>query len=550
MTDKTATLMRTAWFMGAVGIILVAAGVGRLLISTSWGPWGAASVGAGALCLFAAATIHRRALVAFARRRATRRTTSTLVYVAAIAGMLLLVNLFARSLVVRWDVTAEHAHTLSDQTLTVLAELTQPITIRAFISRTSPLRADVETLVRKYERVSPELRVEIIDPEQRPSEAREYEVSAIGSVVVETAGRRQVISPLNLYELGPTIGDAALRGEQTLTRTILQMTRQTGAFIYFTTGHGEARSDVAIRRAFSYLRGEGYRVGEVNLARARTMPEDADVVVTVGPTIDLGELERSALEAFLDRGGRLLLLIGLTERDRSLVNWRKLLLRLGMELQDTMVVDPSRAYFLDPLSPVPVLLWHPLTQKIIMANMAMTLPRSRSLGIAPSSPSLAVEPILRSSPDAWGETQWWVGFDRDGDDLPGPLNLALAVTRPLNPGEAIRPGTGASPGPTAGSGSAGSTQHAQRAVALVVGSPYFVSDELFGFQGNGDFFIGAVEWLLGEEHLISIRPTTPLGRPVFLTSSDARLIFNLAVVWIPLTMLATGGAVWVHRRRL
>jgi len=84
---------------------------------------------------------------------------------------------------------------------------------------------------------------------------------------------------------------------------------------------------------------------------------------------------------------------------------------------------------------------------------------------------------------------------------------------------------------------------------VVFGDSEFANNTYFAQQGNGDFFLNAVNWLAQEETLISIRPRSPKSTPLTLTASQGRVVFWLPVVLLPGLVIVIGSYVIINRRR-
>ncbi|GAW92064.1 ABC transporter [Calderihabitans maritimus] len=370
-----------------------------------------------------------------------------------------------------------------------------------------------------------------------------------GTVVVEAGGNIRLIEPYNLWDYGPE--GPEFRGEEAFTRAIIALTHKNNQVIYFLQGHGELdpdREGIQLRR---FLEGEGYSVKSLNLATQGDIPADAALIVMAGLRKDLNIPERERLEKFMDNGGKLMILVDPLPEDETLTETKKLLDRLGVQIERDVVVDPARAYFMDALSPVPLLNSHPITEKLMEKRMLLVLPRARSLKVDEQEKGLKITPLLTSSGQSWGETDWTSErLRKEPADISGPLTLAVAVSRedakdgaePSQGEVKEQDKTAASPQDT-GEGS-------EEKVAVVVGNSSFVAGDNVSFQGNLDFFVNAVDWLLGEETLISIRPKPERMPHIFLTPAQAKSIFYGTVVGMPALVLLIGGAVWLRRRSL
>lgn len=479
------------------------------------------------------------------RRRRIRRGSESAVLTVAVLGILVLLNILAGRTGWQADLSAEGRFTLSPLSRQVLERLPAPVQVTAFVrDGPSGLLTD---LLQQYDRASSSFQLRLVDPVKEPSLARQYEVTQYDTVILEMGSRSRRIEPSNLYGFGTAREELEFRGEQAITRALVELGREQQLKVYFLTGHGEATPADRLGRLATYLEGEGYTVATLNLAQEGGMPEDATVLVAVGPQSDLGPQEEETIAAYLEAGGRLILL--LDPSNRPIDGWNQLAERLGVRFRTDVVVDPAQSFFLDPLSPMPTLRYHAITRELQERQMRVMLPRARSLERLDDPAPYRVTTLLESSFDAWGETTLQgTTLRKDEEDTPGPLTLAVAITRPAAQDGAGTDGAAQDEGEAADTGEAG--EAVPEPVAVVVGNASFVEGQMLGIQGNQDFFLNALNWLVGEEHLISIRPKVISPPTVQLTPSFMRHLFYGFVVGLPLVVLLAGGLVWWRRRAL
>jgi ABC-type uncharacterized transport system involved in gliding motility auxiliary subunit len=65
---------------------------------------------------------------------------------------------------------------------------------------------------------------------------------------------------------------------------------------------------------------------------------------------------------------------------------------------------------------------------------------------------------------------------------------------------------------------------------------------------NGDLFLNAVGWLIGQEELVSIRSRSVRASRAELTANQAAQVFYLSVLIVPQLLIAGGIAVWWRRK--
>ena len=68
-------------------------------------------------------------------------------------------------------------------------------------------------------------------------------------------------------------------------------------------------------------------------------------------------------------------------------------------------------------------------------------------------------------------------------------------------------------------------------------------------QGNSDLFLSVVSWLAEEADLVAVRAKEDVAQPLMITALQAKLLFWLPVVLLPLLVADYRVAVLTSRRR-
>jgi ABC-type uncharacterized transport system involved in gliding motility auxiliary subunit len=141
---------------------------------------------------------------------------------------------------------------------------------------------------------------------------------------------------------------------------------------------------------------------------------------------------------------------------------------------------------------------------------------------------------------------------KEGEDTRGPMTVAAAASRRLEPaedendetaGESLRE-TGSDPEtPESGPGT-------PEARLVLFGDSDFLTNAYFNASGNGDLALNAIAWLAEREELVSIRPKTSVPRLVILTPTQVFYYFWTIVAVLPITIAVIGVGIWIRRRKL
>jgi len=447
-------------------------------------------------------------------RRSTRYGSNALLMSVAFIAILVGLNYLAGRYHYRYDATELQEHTLSPQSIQVLAEIEQPVTIVGFFSATDYRRMEFEKLLDRYLDHSDQLSYSVIDPDREPLRAQQYDPIPYGSLLCESGERTEIVYTPD---------------EQNLTSALLKVTREEKKVIYFLTGHQERDMEGYDHDGYSAvagaLREQNYEVRPLNLAITDTVPSDAALVVIAGPQIALLEEETARLQSYLIRGGKSLIMLD----PFSDANLNDVLSSWQVRFGEGVAIDPSSALLTGAAAPV--IDRYSFSQITKDMNGLMTFfPLARPVEQMGQDPTgmVTFSLLAETSFDSWAEQDTEtpdVQFD-DGVDVPGPLALVASVEAPVIV----------------------SSDPNLKTRLVLVGDSDFATNEMIENVGNGVLFLNAVNWLAEEESMIAIGPKGSQPRTVFLSRVQASGIFFISVILVPFALLAAGVVVWWQRR--
>ncbi len=506
-----------------LGVIAIGLLVGAAL--TGWTAVPLSLLAAGLALVVVWGLTHQREVSVFLGLRSTQTNANILVAVAAMAVILVLLNVVAVRYDLRLDLTEGGLFTLSPQTRQLLQGLAQPVKVWVVTTAPDPnLREQLE----RYRRLNPErFQFEFVDPNRDPLTVQRLQVTQNNTLVVEAGETRQQLPQPPAPEL-----------ESKLTPVLSKVVNRGELLAYFVQGHGEVGLEAregtpTLAQAVAALGQEGYRVEPLNLVQSE-IPDKADVLVLAGPQRALfpGEVEK--LQEYLAKGGRLLLLIG----PRVDAGLDPLLEEWGVVLGDDILIEVSSVSQLLGTGPAVALVTtygdHPITAPLAEQRLMTLFPLARSVETQ-AREGIQATPLLRTSPQSWGETSpnleaGPVQFD-PAQDKPGPLTLGVALSRRL---ESEKQDSQQSSAP--------------EARLVVIGNVNFALDGNLRQQGNRDLFLNAVNWLTEQTEQISIRPKSITDRRLTLTDQNFRWLVLGSTVLLPLVALGVGAVLWWQRR--
>lgn len=232
---------------------------------------------------------------------------------AAIYGSLLVYA--ASGVDLRVDYSYFRTSRPSESTRAYVRGMNEDLRVVAFFPEVNEVRTEVLGYLRELAAAAPRLKLEVHDRLLVPKLAKELRAVQDGVIVLSRGSSIQSLS------IGTEL-DTARPKLKTLDRDFQEQllkvlrTRRTA---YLTVGHGELndgpRSPAAgdAQRGAQILRTliqrQNFTVKDLGLAQGlgREVPEDADLVLALGPTEAFAPEELQALGRYAERGGRLVL---------------------------------------------------------------------------------------------------------------------------------------------------------------------------------------------------------------------------------------------------
>lgn len=424
----------------------------------------------------------------------------------------------------QWDLTSSQQYSISQDTISILKSVNQPVTILAFYS--SQADQSSRLLLENYAHYNKLITLQWVDPVVDPLQAQKYGVTYDGTVVLQAGDRKQTATPVD--EVG-------------LTSALLKVLRTSQSVVYFTTGHGERplsdTSDQGFSEINSALENSGYQVRTLTTAVTTTIPSDASAVIIAGPGRSFTASEADMLKAYLARGGKLMLMfdvVDATQQPDPLFGLGPILSEWGVAVRNAVVVDAgqSLASNLERVYIAPAVVQYgssPITSKLDGQTSVFMLTRS----ISQTSQIAGVQytALAQSSSDSWDVT-----------DLAEVQTAVNAHTAP-------QPGKQDVHGPLT---LAASLENSQTHGQLVIfGTSSFASNPWVNATAGRDLFLGAANWLTtqpgGQE--FSLPPKNSTVRQMQPLTLDQILgIGFVSVILLPLGMAAAGILVWWRRR--
>ena len=515
------------------GLALILGGLGRFLFADRpellWIPFAVAG-----LFLLVEAILDFKLYREFLGLKTTKHGMNMGVMIILVLVLVTAVNFVAVRKNKKWDMTSEKLNSLSEQTVKLLKGLDSDLTAMAFLREDNGEEEQVKFMLKStlslLQDETPKLKFEVVNAIKRPDLVKENNISESPVLLCKYKGKSTTITDFS---------------EEAIANAIVKVTRDKNKIIYYLSGHGEVDLEDAKAGGGLFkksLQDTSYDLRKLSLIVSPKVPDDADVVLLLGPHQALLEPELTALEDYARRGGNLFFAIDPGQRQ----NLSPLMLKLGVVYDDNYIIDQvgqlvgqSAAVAIGMEYSKSSEITKPFTNQITAFEMASSLSRDPK-----ATGALQYDELVKSSPASFAkrEISGKVSFD-EGKDKKGPLVVAVSVSGTLA-------GKVATATKKVGDKAAESEKASEgkRYSAIVVGDSDFLSGRLLPIQLNRDLALNSIAFLAKDAELISIKPKQLATTKISMTQTQAGLLVFGVYLPIPILLLVLSGAIWFRRR--
>ena len=233
--------------------------------------------------------------------------------IALAIALLFPLNFLAHENNVRWDHSYFKTASPGDVTMGTLDALDEPIQAWLFFPSTSDVTEEIRTYFDQIQSVN--LEVAYVDQALESELAKELKVQKNGTIaLVRGTGDDQQVQRIRIGEELSKAERKLKKLDAEVSKALLKLAADPRQ-AYLTVGHGEMYwkkgANVLPARTVQTVRDElkrmNFKVTELGAAQglASEVPEDADLVLVMGPTEAFMEEELAALDAYRTRGGAL-----------------------------------------------------------------------------------------------------------------------------------------------------------------------------------------------------------------------------------------------------
>ena len=429
------------------------------------------------------------------------------------------------------DVTDEGLYSLTDTTKNVLAGLQEDVTIYVLQSekeQDSVLGATLDS----YANLSEHIHVVYRDPVTTPDFYRAYTDSvSLNSLIVESDKRFRVVDYSDIYEqtYDYTYYTSEITGydaEGQLTGAIVYVTGDSAPVLYELNGHDElALSDTFVDSA----KKENVDLAELTLLTQEAVPEDANGVLMMAPTMDLGEDDADKLLAYLEQGGTLFLETRYTDAfSEQFPNLSGILKWFGLSVADGLIVDPDSSHmYQTPIYLLPEVRPSTLTEGVYGSSYPYILMPYAQPILSDGAQDVSVTELLSTSESAYAKTglEENDALKQEEGDRKGPFLVGVEAVKELSDEKQAR--------------------------LILYSSEMLFTDSTnqYTMNNNLTLFSNAVASMAGQEESVSVPVKSYESYYLTVSAGSAVRLGIFFIGLLPILCLICGIVIWARRRK-
>ncbi len=436
--------------------------------------------------------------------------------------LVILLGYLASQYRVAKDITQANRNILTQGSVNVLKQMKEPVNITVFATKDDASAGDnfrkgMIDFVARYQRDKKNVHLKFINPSEEPKLAQDAGVKNDGEIIVEYQKRTEHLTP-------PV-------AEQEMTNVLVRLSRTNQQPLMYLDGHGE-RNLIGIKNHDigefgKQLEKKGFKFANPDLTIAPAVPSNGAMLVIAGPQVDVSDIEAKKIKAYLEAGGNLLWLLD----DDNLRGLKNVAEYIGLQVSPGITLDMASAqYGADArVSFASLYGEHAITNNFMLRTLFPEAHQVTAQGTEENG--WKVSNLVEVAPNGWLASTKLAKDAKptfnEKTDKRGPINIGVALERTYG-------------------------KKGQRIV--VMGNGNFLSNTFITNGGNLDFGINIINWLAGDDKLITIQPMPLKDINMTIPDTDsgrviAWTVFHAFQYFIPLALMIAGFYLWWKRRK-
>ncbi len=445
-------------------------------------------------------------------------TTSVVVVIA----LVILLNVFLSSKEWNYDCSKDDLYTLSEESKGILKDLDKDVNIY-FLNSESKANTVYKNILSQYAK-SGKVKVEYKDRKKFPQFANEYldegAEAADDDMIIVCGDRHRYLASTDYLNYGYDESgnySTTVNIEPKVTAAISYCVSGETPSVYTLTGQGEQELGNGFKSA---LEMDNYNVQNLDLLSSPGVPSDCSLLIINAPSADVPEAVTTILKEYMDNGGKLFVVV---DPNKMYENLNKFLLEYGVKVNEGIMLEMGSGYFMGnyPTYLLPTLADHEITSPISKAGYKILCPIVKGLSTE-SVDGYDVTELLVSSAQSYSKVDTKSeNIEKTDKDIAGPLSAADIVTDASGDG-----------------------------VMFVSGCSSMGVDEIDGYVAgaNVNLYANAVNYLVGQSNMISVKPTTVSNDMAVFTARASKMVIAVGIIGLPLFLILLGVVVIIVRK--
>lgn len=469
-----------------------------------------------------------RVKASFETRKFKGGAYATVLSVIAVA-LVVVINLIMTKLDLQLDVTDDGKFSLDTETIRLLKEIDEDITIYYFVQSggESPY---LDNLFTKYDDYNSRVKIEYKDPILHPKFAAQYVDDSVTLdsflVVNETTGKAKFVptSEILVQEFNYNTFQYQTTGislENGLNSAIQYVTNEDLPVIYNVQGHGESSISSTLSKLFEK---NNITTNDVRLVTQGEIPEDCDLLFINQPQTDYTADEITMVKEYLAAGGDAIFVLDYMTPE--LPNFNELLIYYGMDVHEGILMEGDSRYCLYqmPYVILPTVYNTDITESVRGRKYVVAQTVSGITLREDKRESLTIEKLLETSDQSYIKPADSESLEKEDGDLSGKFCIGLKLTEAA--GE-------------------------EETKIAVYSAKFFFDDQLLSESsyGNMDILINTINTFTEQKNAVSVPAKSLMEEQLTVPSASGNKIVLITTVLLPLAIVGAGIFVVVRRRK-
>ncbi|MBO5227114.1 MAG: GldG family protein [Ruminococcus sp.] len=322
------------------------------------------------------------------------------------------------------------------------------------------------------------------------------------------------------------------QGENVITSSIKAVVDGYLPTVYFLSGHGEKEMKDNYSNLSALMKSKNYRTASINLSDAEAVPDDAEIIIIAAPSSDITEREADKLNAYLDKGGSISVMLSPNGGEFDYDNLQKVIDPFCLEFDYNYIRETDSEFHIsgDDTTIMCTLAeqeegsaLYADMQSLIESDFITYMPKSRSFAIDSDNSnvnSVETGTLMVTSVNAVGEPY---GGTYDSDPLEG-YELQLAVYS--------------------------EDKNRNNAKVTLFGNAEFIDDEHIqdvSYLSSYYVYLSTITWMANQNLDMGIGDKSSATDYLSLTENTAYMLIFFFIA-LPIVIIIVGVGIWLKRR--